>query len=114
MTSLTFRNRLGELVDIPSVPTTRFKNEFGTIFEQVARSGVVAITKRDSARAILLSIEEFEALVGERSRSLDGLSRQFDGLLARMQTPAAKKSTAAAFNALPKAQGRAAVKAARK
>ena len=59
-------------------------------------------------------MEEFKALVGERSRSLDALSGQFEGLLARMQTPAAKKGVAAAFNASPKALGRAAVKAPRK
>ena len=114
MSALTFRNKLGELVDIRSVPATRFKNEFGTIFEQAMRGGAVAITKHDTARAVLISVEEFEALVGERSRSLDALSGQFDGLLARMQTPAAKKAAAAAFNASPKALGRAAVKAARK
>jgi antitoxin Phd len=114
MSALTFRNKLGELVDIPSVPATRLRNEFGTIFEQAVRSGAVAITKHDTTRAILISVEEFEALVGERSRSLDELSGQFDGLLARMQTFAAKKGMAAAFNASPKALGRAAVKAARK
>jgi prevent-host-death family protein len=114
MSALTFRNRLGELVDIGSVPATRFKNEFGAVFEQALRRGAVAITKHDTARAILISVEEFEALVGERSSSLDALSGQFDGLLARMQTPAAKKGLAAAFNAAPKALGRAAVKAARK
>ena len=59
-------------------------------------------------------MEEFEALVGERSLSLDDLSEQFEGLLPRMQTPAAKKGIAAAFNASPKAIGRAAMKAARK
>src|ERR1035437_4580946 len=53
---------LGELVDIRSVPATRFKNEFGTIFEQAIRSGAVAITKHDTARAILISVEEFETL----------------------------------------------------
>ena len=45
MSALTFRNRLGELVDIGSVPATRFKNEFGTVFEQALRAGAVAITK---------------------------------------------------------------------
>ena len=52
--------------------------------------------------------------MGERSRSLDALSGQFEGLLARMQTPAAKKGIAAAFIAAPRALGLAAVKAARK
>ena len=114
MSALTFRNKLGELVDIRSVPATRLKNEFGTIFELAVRSGAVAITKHERARAILISVEEFEALVGERACSLDALTGQFDGLLARMQTPAAKKGIAAAFKASPQALGRAAVKAARK
>ena len=114
MSALIFRNKLGELVDIRSVPATRFKNEFGTILEQALRNGAVAITKHDTARAVLISVEEFEALVSERSRSLDALSGQFDGLLARMQRPAAKKGIAAGFNASPKALGRAAVKAARR
>jgi prevent-host-death family protein len=114
MSALTFRNKLGELVDIQAVPATRLRNEFATVFEQAVRSGAIAITKHDTTRAILISVEEFEALVGERSRSLDDLSGQFEGLLARMQTVAAKKGIAEAFNASPKALGRAAVKAARK
>ena len=59
-------------------------------------------------------MDEFEALVGERQRDLDALTGQFEGLLARMQSPKAKKGMAAAFNASPKALGRAAVKGARR
>ena len=113
MSALTFRNRLGELVEIRSVPATRLKNEFAAVFEQAVRGGPVAITRHEKARAILISVEEFEALQGERSQSLEMLSAQFEGLLDRMQTPGAKKGMAAAFNASPKALGRAAVKAAR-
>ena len=39
MSALTVRNKLGELVDIKAVPATRFKNEFGAVFEQAMRSG---------------------------------------------------------------------------
>src|SRR3990167_7821855 len=106
MSALTFRNKRGELVDIRSVPATRLKNEFGTIFEQSVRSGAVAITKHDTARDILISVEEFESRVGERSRSLDALSGQFEGLLARMQTPAAKKGMAAALDRKSGEQGK--------
>ena len=49
----------------------------------------------------------------ERSRSLDDLSAEFDGLLAHMQTPQARKGVEAAFNASPAELGRAAVKAAK-
>ena len=114
MGALTFRNSLGELIDIESVAATRFKNEFATVLDQAVRGRPVAITKHTAARAILISIEEFEALVGERTRSLDALSAEFDGFLARMQTPKARKGMHAAFNASPKVLGRVAVKAARR
>lgn len=112
MSKLTFRNSQGELVDIPTVAATRFKNEFGTIFEQAALGGAVAITKHNAPKAVLLSYAEFESLVKSRSPALNDLSAQFDGLLARMQTPKARKGMAAAFNASPDELGRAAVKPA--
>jgi hypothetical protein len=65
-------------------------------------------------KAVLLSFAEFESLVKDRSRSLDDLNAEFDGLLARMQTPQARKGVEAAFKASPAQLGRAAVKAAQK
>ena len=113
MTTLTFRNRAGELVDVPTVAATRFKNEFGTIFEQAALGGAVAITKHNTVKAVLLSYAEFEALTKASTPALDDLSDQFDQLLERMQTPQAKSAMASAFDATPEQIGRAAVKAAR-
>ncbi len=112
MSTLTFRNSRGELVDLPTVAASRFKNEFGAIFEQAALGGAVAITKHDAPKAVLLSYAEFESLVKSRSPALDDLSAQFDGLLARMQSPRARRGMAAAFDASPARLGRAAVKAA--
>jgi len=111
MTTLTFRNRLGELVDVPSVAATRLKNQFGSILERAAR-GAVAITRHDTPKAVLVSYEDFEALVKGQNQDLAGLDAEFDALLARMQTSKAKKGTAAAFKASPAVLGRAAVKAA--
>jgi antitoxin Phd len=113
-TPLTFRNSQGELVDVPAVAATRMKNEFGTVLEQAVRGGAVAITRHDTPRAVLISYEEFQALVKARSPSLNDLSAEYDVLLARMQTAKAKKGMEAAFNATPSALGRAAVRAARK
>lgn len=113
MTALSFRNSDGELVDVPTVAATRFKNEFGAIFEQAALGGAVAITKHNTPKAVLLSYAEFEALTRASSPVLDELTEEFDGLLARMQTPRAKSGMAAAFGASPEELGRAAVKAAR-
>ena len=106
MTALTFRNRLGELVDVPSVAATRLKNEFGAVLDQAAR-GAVAITRHDSPKAVLVSYEEFQALVNARAQSLSELDAEFDALLARMQKPKAKKGVAAAFAASSGQLGRA-------
>jgi len=114
MASLTFRNSRGELVDVPSVAATRVKNEFGQILEQATHTGAVAITRHDTTKAVLLSLAEFESLVGLRSGSLDALGNEFDELLAGMQTQKSRKGMKAAFNASPAQLGRAAVKGARK
>ena len=113
MTTLTFRNRLGELIDVPSVAATRLKNEFGTVLEQAAR-GAVAITRHDAPKAVLVSYEDFEALVKRQNQNLNDLGAEFDALLDRMQTPKARKGVQAAFNAAPAQLGRAAAKSARK
>ena len=59
-----------------------------------------------------LSFEEFESLSSARSETLDALSTRLEGLLERMQAPAAKKGMEAAFNSTPVALGEAAAKAA--
>jgi hypothetical protein len=53
---------------------------------------------------------------GEEAASshLDALSGNFEGMLERMQTPAARKGMEAAFNADPEALGRAAASAVRR
>jgi antitoxin Phd len=112
MSTLTFRNSHGDLVDVPAVAASRFKVEFGAIFEKAVLGGAVVITKHDAPKAVLLSYAEFESLVISRTPALDDLSAQFDELLARMQTSKARKGMAAAFNASPTQLGRAAVKAA--
>jgi antitoxin Phd len=110
----TFRNRLGELVEIPEVAATQAKNTFGELLDRVATSGAVAITRHDMPKAVLLSYEEFESLSSARSETLEALSTKFEDLLERMQSPTSRKGMEAAFNASPAALGRAAVKAARR
>ena len=114
MASHTFRNRLGELVEMPEIAATHAKNTFGELLDRVAASGAVAITRHDTPKAVLLSYEEFESLSSARSETLEALSTKFEGLLERMQTPAARKGMEAAFNATPAELGQAAAKAARR
>jgi len=113
MSTVSFRNRDGKLVDVPSVTASRLKNEFGTVFDEAAVSGAVVITKHNTPRAVLVSYAEFEALTASATPALDDLSERFDELLAAMQTPRARAGVAAAFDASPEELGAAAVKAAR-
>lgn len=113
MPVVTFRNREGKLVDVPTVAASRLKNEFGSVFEQAAVGGAVVITKHNTPRAVLVDYAEFEALIRQVTPALDDLSDQFDDLLAAMQTPEAKAGVAAAFDATPEELGKAAVKAAK-
>ncbi len=111
---LTFRNSRGDLVDVPSIAATRFKNEFGVVLEQALKGGAVAITRHDTPKAVLISYDEFLALVKDRAPSLNELRTEYDVLLAGMQTPKARKGMEAAFNATPAALGKAAVKNAKR
>ena len=112
-TTLPFRNRDGKLVDVPMVAASRFKNEFGAVFEEATLGGAVVITKHNTPKAVLLSYAEFEALTASATPALDDLSERFDQLMATMQTPKAKAGVTAAFDPTPEELGAAAVKAAR-
>lgn len=110
--NIRFRNAQGELVDLTQVPATRFKNELAAMFEQAALGRPVAITRHDTPKAVLISYDEFRALMAARSPSLGALEAEFDAIFEGMQSPASRRTMAAAFDAPPAAIGRAAVKAA--
>ena len=84
------------------------------MLELAMRGGRVFITKHAAPKAVVLSVDDFTALTRATEQTLDTLSGEFDALLARMQTPKARASLKAAFEASPKAVGKAAVAAARK
>lgn len=109
-----FRNRRGEQVEPRSFSASDAKNQFGRVLETALADGVVMITKHDAVRAVLVSAEEFAALTGAREPALDTLSREFDRLLARMQTPRSRAGMKSALEATPKQLGQAAVAGARR
>ena len=104
----------GRLGVASAITATDAKNEFGRVLEMAIQGGIVVITKHDEPKAVLISVREFNALTNANRIKLDALSGEFDALLARMQTPAARAGMKAAFEASPKQMGNAAVAAARK
>jgi antitoxin Phd len=107
------RRRLEPMQSV-AISATEAKNEFGRILERVIQGAKVVITKHGSPKAVLISMDEFNALSNAHRAELETLSEEFDGLLARMQAPAARAGMNAAFHATPKELGKAAVAAARK
>jgi len=97
-----------------SVTSTEAQNEFGRILDAAARGDVVVITKHDTPRAVLMSVDRYEALVRADETVLDTLTEQFDALLDRMQAPEAGSAMKEAFEAGPEELGKAAVAAARR
>jgi len=97
-----------------SYTATEAKNEFGRVLEQAIQGTTVLITKHDSPRAVLISIDHFQALEEAPQLKLNRLTEQFDTLLERMQTPKARRGMAAAFGANNKQLGKASVVAVRK
>ncbi|HEX5886878.1 MAG TPA: type II toxin-antitoxin system prevent-host-death family antitoxin, partial [Pyrinomonadaceae bacterium] len=87
---------------------------FGRLLEQAIQGTTVLITKHDSPRAVLISIDRFQTLQEAPQAKLNTLTQQFDTLLERMQSPKARRGMAAAFRAGNKQLGKAAVAAARK
>lgn len=97
-----------------SYTATEARNEFGRLLEQAIQGTTVLITKHDSPRAVLISIDHFQTLQEAPQAKLNTLAEQFDTLLERMQSPKARHGMAAAFRADNKQLGKAAVAAARK
>lgn len=113
-TLAVFHNRRGDPVEPTSFSASAAKSAFGRVLERVIQGDIVVITKHDTPKAVLVSVDEFNALARAKERTLDTLTGEFDELLARMQTPKARAGMKAAFDASPKQLGRAAVEAVRK
>jgi len=109
----TFRNSRGEVLKPSSVSASEAKSEFGRVLEMAIQGEAVVITKHDAPKAVLISVENFNALSGAAETKLDTLSREFDALLGRLQTSTARRGMKAAFAASGKRLGKAAISATR-
>lgn len=101
-------------VDQVTVTATEAQTQFGQILDSTTQDREVVITRHNSPRAVLMSMDRYRALVAAEAAALDTLTGEFDALLARMQTPAARAGVKGAFGASPRELGKAAVTAARK
>ena len=97
-----------------SYTATEAKQEFGRLLDEAIHGKTVVITRHDSPRAVLISMDRFNELQDAPLLKLNTLSDEFDALLDKMQTPAARRGMSSAFGASPKELGKAAAAASRK
>ena len=79
---------------------TDFKQHVGRYLD-AARTGAVIIEKQGRPTAVLISVEEYEALNPSAARVIDRLTEEFDALVARMQGREFENAMARAFDATP-------------
>jgi antitoxin Phd len=94
------RNRRGEAPI--KISATEAKNRFGDLLDSALQSGMVLITKHETPKAVLLSMEEYGALSRAAETRLDSLNAEFNALLAQMKTAKARAGMKAAFSASPR------------
>ena len=97
---------------LPAVTASELKNHFGEVCGQ-AQKGALAITRHQRVEFVLLPVAQYQELQQTRTAPLDALTSQFDAMLARMTTPAAKQAVTQLFQANPTDLGKSAVKAAK-
>ena len=101
------------VAEMPTVSATELKNATADVFEQVASRRAVAITRHDKPRAVLLSVEQYEALTGQQNPDwLEKLHDEYRGMLDRMQGPEQRAAAEKLFKATPEELGEAALWAA--
>jgi prevent-host-death family protein len=101
------------VAEMPTITATELKNATADVFEQVAARRAVAITRHDKPRAVLLSVEQYEALTGQQNPDwLEKLHEEYRGLLDRMQGPEQRAAAEKLFKATPEELGEAALWAA--
>ena len=112
MATRALRNPRGGKVEAFSA--TAAKNAFGNVLEKALADGMVLITRHDAARAVLLSVEEYEALLARVPDPLQALGAEFESLVTRMRKPKARMAGRTLFKATGAELGKAAVAGARK
>jgi len=114
-TAGTDRRSVDAWKDTISVTATEAQNEFGRILDTVAQDRVVIITRHNTPRAVVMSVDRFDSLTGaDDAVLLDTLTAEFDELFEQMQTPEANAAMDRAFYASPEELGRAAAAAAQR
>jgi len=106
--------RPSRVQELPTVTATELKHATADVLDRIASGKALAITRHDKPRAVLISVEHYENLVGEEGDWLAELHAEYRGMLDRMQEPRQKAAAQRLFEATPEELGAAAVRGAKR
>lgn len=101
-----------EAGQVVTVSSTEAQNALGALLDRVARGSRVVVTRYNRRQAVILSAKEYDALLSEDPVDLGSLEREFDQLVARMQTPEHRGAVESLFQLSGEEIGEAAVSGA--
>jgi len=99
--------------ELSTVSATRLVAGMQKVTSAVLSEGAVVVTRHDEPTMVLMSIDRYLKLKQAAEPDLEGLTRRFDDMFARMQAPRAAESMADALAMTPAELGQAAVLAAK-
>ena len=97
---------------LPEITASVLKNKFSDVARLASREPL-AVTRHNRREFVILTAEHYEELQQSRRAPLENLTAEFDQLVARMNTPKAKRAAASLFPAKSAQLGKAALKARR-
>ncbi len=97
------------VAELPDVSATNLKNKFSEVARRASRAPL-AVTRHQRREFVILTAERYEELQQNRHTPLESLSAEFDQLVARMNSPKAKRAADVLFAADAEALGEASVK----
>ena len=100
------------VADLSAVTASVLKNKFSEV-ARLAATAPLAVSRHKRREFVILTAGQYEELQQSRRAPLESLTAEFDQMVAKMNTPKAKRATASLFSASPKALGKAAVNARR-
>jgi antitoxin Phd len=100
------------VAELSEVSASVLKNKFSEV-ARLASGGPLAVSRHNRREFVILTTAQYEELQQSRRAPLETLAGEFDQLVAKMNTPKARRATASLFAASGKALGEAAVKARR-
>ena len=100
------------VADLSEVSASVLKNKFSEV-ARLASSGPLAVSRHNRREFVILTAGQYEELQQSRRAPLESLTAEFDQMVAKMNTPKAKRATAALFSATSASLGKAALKARR-